>query len=182
MAAALRGAGEHQALGGASNTTVPETLRSQRANINAILETADELGKQDHEVARILCEHAYTLVQNLDPYSEGRGVLQFKTGLLSVIKQNRSRTAGEKIVRSLDAVKLQEFYKKYREKNHLDKLEAEAKTSRESDSYDEDSATIEQRTELQRRVYLTARIINEAIDALTEDGQTEDLDPEVYVI
>lgn len=53
MAAALRGAGEHQALGGASNTTVPETLRSQRANINAILETADELGKQDHEVARI---------------------------------------------------------------------------------------------------------------------------------
>ncbi|XP_024363886.1 callose synthase 9 isoform X2 [Physcomitrium patens] len=179
MAAALRGAGEHQALGGASNTTVPETLRSQRANINAILETADELGKQDHEVARILCEHAYTLVQNLDPYSEGRGVLQFKTGLLSVIKQNRSRTAGEKIVRSLDAVKLQEFYKKYREKNHLDKLEAEAKTSRESDSYDEDSATIEQRTELQRRVYLTARIINEAIDALTEDGQTEDLDPEL---
>lgn len=33
-----------------------------------------------------VCEHAYTLAQNLDPNSEGRGVLQFKTGLMSVIK------------------------------------------------------------------------------------------------
>lgn len=31
-------------------------------------------------------EHAYSLAQNLDPTSEGRGVLQFKTGLMSVIK------------------------------------------------------------------------------------------------
>lgn len=33
-----------------------------------------------------VCEHAYSLAQNLDPNSEGRGVLQFKTGLMSVIK------------------------------------------------------------------------------------------------
>lgn len=33
-----------------------------------------------------VCEHAYSLAQNLDPDSEGRGVLQFKTGLMSVIK------------------------------------------------------------------------------------------------
>lgn len=33
-----------------------------------------------------VCEHAYSLSQNLDPNSEGRGVLQFKTGLMSVIK------------------------------------------------------------------------------------------------
>ena len=33
-----------------------------------------------------VCEHAYTMAQNLDPDSEGRGVLQFKTGLMSVIK------------------------------------------------------------------------------------------------
>lgn len=33
-----------------------------------------------------MCEHAYSLAQNLDPNSEGRGVLQFKTGLMSVIK------------------------------------------------------------------------------------------------
>lgn len=34
----------------------------------------------------VVCEHAYSLAQNLDPNSEGRGVLQFKTGLMSVIK------------------------------------------------------------------------------------------------
>jgi len=33
-----------------------------------------------------VCEHAYSLAQNLDPNSEGRGVLQFKTGLMSVIR------------------------------------------------------------------------------------------------
>ena len=34
-----------------------------------------------------ICEDAYSLVQNLDLFSEGRGVLQFKTGLMSVIKR-----------------------------------------------------------------------------------------------
>lgn len=33
-----------------------------------------------------VCEQAYTMAQNLDPNSIGRGVLQFKTGLMSVIK------------------------------------------------------------------------------------------------
>ena len=30
--------------------------------------------------------HAYSLSQSLDPKNEGRGVLQFKTGLMAVIK------------------------------------------------------------------------------------------------
>lgn len=33
-----------------------------------------------------VCEQAYSMAQNLDPNSDGRGVLQFKTGLMSVIK------------------------------------------------------------------------------------------------
>lgn len=33
-----------------------------------------------------VCEQAYSMAQNLDPSSDGRGVLQFKTGLMSVIK------------------------------------------------------------------------------------------------
>lgn len=37
-----------------------------------------------------VCEHGYSLAQNLDPNSEGRGVLQFKTGLMSVIKVHAS--------------------------------------------------------------------------------------------
>lgn len=34
----------------------------------------------------LVCEQAYSMAQNLDPNSAGRGVLQFKTGLMSVIK------------------------------------------------------------------------------------------------
>ena len=34
----------------------------------------------------LVTEHAYRLTQQLDPRSEGRGVLQFKTGLKSIIK------------------------------------------------------------------------------------------------
>ncbi|CAN6213440.1 unnamed protein product [Urochloa humidicola] len=33
-----------------------------------------------------VCEQAYTMAQNLDPSSERRGILQFKTSLQSVIK------------------------------------------------------------------------------------------------
>lgn len=33
-----------------------------------------------------VCEQAYSMAQNLDPNSDGRGVLQFKTGLMSIIK------------------------------------------------------------------------------------------------
>ncbi|KAE9461505.1 hypothetical protein C3L33_06585, partial [Rhododendron williamsianum] len=35
---------------------------------------------------KAFCEQAYTMAQNLDPNSDGRGVLQFKTDLMSMIK------------------------------------------------------------------------------------------------
>jgi callose synthase len=38
-------------------------------------------------VLHVDCEHAYTLAQSLDPNSEARGVLQFKTGLFNVSDQ-----------------------------------------------------------------------------------------------
>lgn len=38
------------------------------------------------ELAFAVCEYAYQLSQKLDPNSKGRGVLQFKTGLMSHIK------------------------------------------------------------------------------------------------
>lgn len=39
-----------------------------------------------HLIVNAVCEYGYSMAQNLDPNSEGRGVLQFKTGLMSVIK------------------------------------------------------------------------------------------------
>ncbi|KAL0286904.1 UNVERIFIED_CONTAM: Callose synthase 9 [Sesamum calycinum] len=66
---------------------VPSSLGNR--DIDDILRAADEIQDDDPNVSRILCEHAYSLAQNLDPNSEGRGVLQFKTGLMSVIKLKR---------------------------------------------------------------------------------------------
>ncbi|KVH96178.1 1,3-beta-glucan synthase subunit FKS1-like, domain-1 [Cynara cardunculus var. scolymus] len=109
--------------------------------------------KQAHPI----CEHAYTLAQNLDPNSEGRGVLQFKTGLMSIIKiilqlsghteselpvkhtkplpfpmQKLAKKEGGVTDRSQDISRLRDFYKLYREKNNVDKLREEEMELRES--------------------------------------------------
>ncbi|OAY73647.1 Callose synthase 9 [Ananas comosus] len=67
---------------------VPSSLANNE-HIEEILRAADEIQDVDPSISRILCEHAYSLAQNLDPNSEGRGVLQFKTGLMSVIRMKR---------------------------------------------------------------------------------------------
>lgn len=84
-------------------------------DIDAILRAADELQFDDPIIARIckllclfsssssvqscdyflfffaaVCEHAHSLAQKLDPNSEGISVLQFRTGLMSVIKVSSS--------------------------------------------------------------------------------------------
>ncbi|KAG4911348.1 hypothetical protein JHK87_057464 [Glycine soja] len=75
-----------QPVGGIAGN-VPSALAKNR-DIDEILRVADEIEDDDPNISRILCEHAYSLSQNLDPNSEGRGVLQFKTGLMSVIKSS----------------------------------------------------------------------------------------------
>nr|GMD71524.1 callose synthase 9 [Ipomoea batatas] len=79
-----------------------------------------------------VCEHAYSLAQNLDPNSEGRGVLQFKTGLMSVIKQKLAKREGGTIDRSRDIARLLEFYRLYRDRHNVDKLREEELKLRES--------------------------------------------------
>ncbi|KAM0882138.1 hypothetical protein ACQ4PT_032510 [Festuca glaucescens] len=81
------GPGSAHAAGGGVGlaSAVPPSL-GRTTNIEHILQAADDIEDDDPNVARILCEQAYTMAQNLDPSSDGRGVLQFKTGLASVIK------------------------------------------------------------------------------------------------
>lgn len=110
---------------------VPSSLANNR-DIDAILRAADELQDEDPSIARILCEHAYSLAQNLDPNSEGRGVLQFKTGLMSVVKQKLAKREVGTIDRSQDIKRLQDFYRLYREKNNVDTLKEDEKQLRES--------------------------------------------------
>lgn len=103
--------GHRPTTSGIAGSVPPSLTRS--TNIDMILQAADEIQPDDPTVARIriwlsssstfssspglglslsafslfpVCEQAYSMAQNLDPSSDGRGVLQFKTGLMSVIK------------------------------------------------------------------------------------------------
>eukprot|EP00249_Psilotum_nudum_P037124 c9519_g1_i1 orf=240-944(+) len=155
---------------------VPSSLGDASSNIDAILQAANEVQAEDPNVARILCEHAYLLAQNLDPNSEGRGVLQFKTGLMSVIKQKLSKKEGEQIDRSRDIARIREFYKYYRRKHNIDELQEQEKKWRESGGYDVDPNELEQRTTKMRKVYAILRVLKEVLDSLTRETSQEEAD------
>ncbi|XP_059665125.1 callose synthase 9 [Cornus florida] len=152
---------------------VPSSLENSR-DVDAILRTADEIQDEDPNVARILCEHAYSLAQNLDPNSEGRGVLQFKTGLMSVIKQKLAKREGGSIDRSQDITRLQEFYKLYREKHNADKLREEEMKLRESGVFSGNLGELERKTVKRKKVYATLRVLGMVLEQLTKEVSPED--------
>ncbi|KAF3452614.1 hypothetical protein FNV43_RR03047 [Rhamnella rubrinervis] len=147
---------------------VPSSLANNR-DIDEILRAADEIQDEDPNVARILCEHAYSLAQNLDPDSEGRGVLQFKTGLMSVIKQKLAKREVGTIDRSQDVVRLQDFYKHYREKNDVDKLREEEMKLRESGAFSGNLGELERKTVKRKRVFATLKVLGTVLEQLTQE-------------
>ncbi|GAU12085.1 hypothetical protein TSUD_00510 [Trifolium subterraneum] len=147
---------------------VPSALAKNR-DIDEILRVADEIQDDDPTVSRILCEHAYSLSQNLDPNSEGRGVLQFKTGLMSVIKQKLAKREVGTIDRSQDIARLQEFYKSYRKKNNVDKLREEEMQLRESGAFSRNLGELERKTVKRKRVFATLKVLGTVLEQLTEE-------------
>ncbi|QCE05705.1 callose synthase [Vigna unguiculata] len=147
---------------------VPSALAKNR-DIDEILRVADEIQDDDPSVSRILCEHAYSLSQNLDPNSEGRGVLQFKTGLMSVIKQKLAKREAGTIDRSQDVARLQEFYKSYREKNNVDKLREEEMKLRESGAFSRDLGELERKTVKRKRVFANLKVLGTVLEQLSEE-------------
>ncbi|XP_058198210.1 callose synthase 9 isoform X2 [Rhododendron vialii] len=152
---------------------VPSSL-AQNRDIDAILRAADEIQDEDPNVSRILCEHAYSLSQNLDPNSEGRGVLQFKTGLMSVIKQKLAKREGGTIDRSQDIARLKEFYKHYREKNNVDELREEEMQLRESGVFSGNLGELERKTVKRKRVFATLKVLGTVLVELTREVSPED--------
>ncbi|TKY50586.1 Callose synthase 9 [Spatholobus suberectus] len=147
---------------------VPSALAKNR-DIDEILRVADEIQDDDPNVSRILCEHAYSLSQNLDPNSEGRGVLQFKTGLMSVIKQKLAKREAGTIDRSQDVARLQEFYKSYREKHNVEKLRDEEMKLRESGAFSRDLGELERKTVKRKRVFATLKVLGTVLEQLSEE-------------
>ncbi|KAK3042260.1 hypothetical protein RJ639_001855 [Escallonia herrerae] len=121
-----------------------------------------------------VCEHAYSLAQNLDPNSEGRGVLQFKTGLMSVIKQKLAKREGGGIDRSQDLARLQEFYKLYREKHNVDKLLEEEMKLRESSAFSGNLGELERKTVKRKRVFATLKVLGAVLEQLSKEVSPDD--------
>lgn len=151
---------------------VPSSLTNNRV-IDEILRAADEIQDEDPTVSRILCEHAYSIAQTLDPNSEGRGVLQFKTGLMSVIKQKLAKREGGTIDRSQDVARLQDFYKLYREKNNVVKLREEEMKLRESADYTGNLGELERKTLKRKRVSATLKVLRSVLEQLSAQLRAE---------
>lgn len=160
----------HPVTGIAGN--VPSSLHN--LHIDEILRAADEIQDEDPNISRILCEHAYSLAQNLDPNSEGRGVLQFKTGLMSVIKQKLAKRDGGSIDRSQDIARLQEFYKLYREKHKVDELREDEMKLRESGVFSGNLGELERKTVKRKKVFATLKVLGTVVEELTKEISPED--------
>ncbi|CAN1239529.1 Callose synthase 10 [Linum grandiflorum] len=167
----LRSAGQGpERTGSGIAGAVPPSL-VHTTNIDAILQAADEIQADDPNVARILCEQAYTMAQNLDPNSGGRGVLQFKTGLMSVIKQKLAKRDGTPIDRNRDIEHLWEFYQRYKRRHRVDDIQREEQKWRESGTFTTANlGELELRSLEMKKVFSTLRALVEVMDSLSKDA------------
>ncbi|XP_022769983.1 callose synthase 10 isoform X3 [Durio zibethinus] len=147
---------------------LPPSL-GRASNIDAILQAADEIQLEDPQVARILCEQAYGMAQNLDPNSEGRGVLQFKTGLMSLIKQKLAKRDAGRIDRKYDIEHFWEFYQTYKRRHRVDDIQREEKRFRESGTF---STSLGDALGM-RKVLATLRALVEVMEALSKDADPD---------
>lgn len=170
MRAALRrelGHGHEKTSSGIAGAVPASLVRS--TNIDAILQAADEIQDEDPNVARILCEQAYSMAQNLDPSSDGRGVLQFKTGLMSVIKQKLAKRDGARIDRNRDIEHLWEFYQRYKTRHRVDDIQREGQKYRESGNFST-ANQFDLRSLEMKKVFATLRALVEVMEALSKDA------------
>nr|XP_007137962.1 hypothetical protein PHAVU_009G169400g [Phaseolus vulgaris]ESW09956.1 hypothetical protein PHAVU_009G169400g [Phaseolus vulgaris] len=148
---------------------VPPSL-AQTTNIDLILQAADEIQSEDPNVARILCEQAYSMAQNLDPNSDGRGVLQFKTGLMSVIKQKLAKKDGLRIDRNRDMENLWKFYLHYKQYHRVDDIQREEQRLQESGTFSSSLGELKLRSTEMRKIIATLRALVEVLEALSKDA------------
>ncbi|KAJ4839988.1 Callose synthase 10 [Turnera subulata] len=166
------GQGHERVPSGIAGAVPPSLVRT--TNIDAILQAADEIQDEDPNVARILCEQAYSMAQDLDPNSDGRGVLQFKTGLMSVIKQKLAKKDGGRIDRNRDIEHLWEFYQRYKRRHRVDDLQREEQKWRESGTFSTANlGEFELRSLEMKKVFATLRALVEVMEVLSKDADPQ---------
>ncbi|XP_077236924.1 glucan synthase-like 8 [Tasmannia lanceolata] len=165
------GQGHGRTSSGLAGAVPPSLVKT--TNIDAILQAADEIQDENPNVARILCEQAYTMAQDLDPNSDGRGVLQFKTGLTSLIKQKLAKKDGERIDRHRDIERLWEYYQLYKRRHRIDDIQKEEQRWRESGTFSTAFGELELRALEMKKVYATLRALIEVMEVLSKDAATD---------
>ncbi|XP_050378425.1 disease resistance protein At4g27190-like [Argentina anserina] len=142
-------------------------------DINKILEAADEIEDENLNASRILCEWGYSLSQDLDSNSERKGVLQFKVGLMCVIKLKHLTTTG-RIDRNGDFVCIQQVYKLYREMTNIEKLLEDKMKWRECSA----SGDYHKESEM-RRVFATLKVLLTYLEMESKDDVTKEIPQEM---
>ncbi|KAJ3681999.1 hypothetical protein LUZ60_014572 [Juncus effusus] len=148
---------------------VPSSLGDGCAQIEEILSVADRIQDEDPYVARILWLHSFSLAQKLDPNSEGRGMIQFKTGLMTIIKTDNSQTESRSIEPKYTVPYLIEFYKKYGEKYQIDELPENETTLRESRVFSASLQQLELITVKQKEALATLNTLSTVIKSLARE-------------
>ncbi|KAF4376976.1 hypothetical protein F8388_022692 [Cannabis sativa] len=110
------------------------------------------------------------MAHNLDPDSDGRGVLQFKTGLMSVIKRKLAKRDGAPVDRNHDIEHLYKFYQRYKKRHRVDDIRREEQRMWESGTFGTDFAKMEMKYLEMKKIVATLRALVEVMEALSREA------------
>ncbi|CAO1948934.1 unnamed protein product [Urochloa humidicola] len=116
------------------------------------------------------------MAQNLDPSSERRGMLQFKTGLQSVIKQKFAKKDGAAIDRQNDVQVLWNYYLEYKSRHQVEDMQREQERLRESETFDTKMGA--RATEM-KKVYVTLRALLYVLEIISGQSPTDRLNRQI---
>uniref|UniRef100_A0A2N9IN91 1,3-beta-glucan synthase n=1 Tax=Fagus sylvatica TaxID=28930 RepID=A0A2N9IN91_FAGSY len=139
------------------NEVVPSSL----ATIAPILRVATETENERPRVAYLCRFYAFEKAHRLDPSSSGRGVRQFKTGLLQRLERDNASSLASR-VKKTDAREIESFYQQYYE-HYVRAL---------------DQGEQADRAQL-GKAYQTAGVLFEVLCAVNKTEKVEEVAPEI---
>ncbi|KAL9265167.1 Callose synthase 9-like protein [Drosera capensis] len=95
---------------------------------------------------------------------------------MSVIKQKLAKREDGSIDRSQDISRLQEFYKRYREKHDVDKLREDEMKLRESGVFSGNLGELERKTKKRKKVFATLKVLGDVLEQMMNEVSPEDAD------
>ncbi|XP_057496432.1 callose synthase 5 [Actinidia eriantha] len=139
------------------NEVVPPSL----ASIRPILHVANEIQTERPRVAYLCRFYAFEKAHRLDQNSSGRGVRQFKTGLLQRLERDNASSLASR-VKKTDAREIESFYQQYYE-HYVRALDKGEQADRAQLS----------------KAYQTAGVLFEVLCAVNKTEKVEEVAPEI---